>query len=397
MTTSLGKRSSTNGISDIAYKDEKAPIYTSTDQFIQGVKTFNNPIRALNNVLCSGYYYGDGSHLTNVTGLDPSKLPLSGGTLTGPVTVVSMNGESTLSSDVLDVHAGEPKRSQLSAPSLNFNDDTSDKYVAIGTSTITGGVCGTLIVDGATGSNAALALAPTPTLRLEDVTSGEIMTLTSNSLSYSNANLAINSTGSTSIQAASNVLLESTANGDINLLAYNLNSYGFALPFCFEFMEIDRTFTYNAGGQNWDLVWQKDLYLPTQFFTEAPSSGYTSRNWRIDFTINTWNGGGGNNSQDKATAYYIVFEDQAGGVYTPQIITPQTPYCRHNNNSTWTAGGPYSEFQPFSWSDIVDLQGISGSYGNLLPLRFKVYFAADNPKDFRFNYKLGLTRTNLIL
>jgi hypothetical protein len=91
MTTSLGKRSSVNGISDIAYSDEKAPVYTSTNQFVQGTKTFNAPINALSNVLCSGFYYGDGSHLTNLPIInDPSKLPLAGGTMTGPI-VMSLN------------------------------------------------------------------------------------------------------------------------------------------------------------------------------------------------------------------------------------------------------------------------------------------------------------------
>lgn len=166
------KRRFINGQNDWRYQETKAPVTTSDDQYIFGTKQFADNIKALSNVFCSGSYYGDGTHLTNVTGTDPTKLPLVGGTLTGPVSVSSVNGESELSSDVLDIHAGLPIRSQLSAPSLNFNDDTADKYVAIGTSTITGGVCGTLIVDGATGSNAALALAPTPTLRLEDVTNG---------------------------------------------------------------------------------------------------------------------------------------------------------------------------------------------------------------------------------
>lgn len=183
---------------------------------------------------------------------------------------------------------------------------------------------------------------------------------------------------------------------DINLLAFNLNSYGFALPICFDFIEVDRSYNYTSGGQNWEMIWQQDLYLPSQFFTEAPVSGYTSRKWRIDFTINTWNAGGNNNS-DKALAYYIILEDQASQLYTPVLITPQTPFCRHNNNSTWTGAGSLSEFQPFSWTDLVDLQGISGSFSSLLPLRFKVYFAADNPKNFQFSYKLGLTKTNNIV
>jgi hypothetical protein len=92
MTTSLGKRSSTNGISDIAYKDEKAPVYTSTDQFVQGTKTYNAPQKFLSNVLCSGAYYGDGSHLTNLPIInDPSKLPLAGGTMTGALIMQDAN------------------------------------------------------------------------------------------------------------------------------------------------------------------------------------------------------------------------------------------------------------------------------------------------------------------
>jgi len=99
MTTSLGKRSSVNGISDIAYSDEKAPVYTSTNQFVQGTKTYNAPQKFLNDVLCSGLYYGDGSHLTNLPIInDPSKLPLAGGTMTGTLTMdnatININGVS---------------------------------------------------------------------------------------------------------------------------------------------------------------------------------------------------------------------------------------------------------------------------------------------------------------
>ena len=86
MTTSLGKRSSVNGISDIAYSIEKSPVYTSTNQFVQGTKTYNAPQKFLSDVLCSGLYYGDGSHLTNLPIInDPSKLPLAGGAMTGPI------------------------------------------------------------------------------------------------------------------------------------------------------------------------------------------------------------------------------------------------------------------------------------------------------------------------
>ena len=190
MTTSLGKRSSVNGISDIAYKDEKAPIYTSTDQFVQGTKTFSSPAKFLNNVLCSGSYYGDGSHLTNVTGVDPSKLPLTGGTLTGPlllpspnqsieiseigIRTSSLNGESKLNSDVLYVHPGQGVRAQLASTSLDFNNDGNGKYVSIGTNTMIGNVDGLLVVNGNTGASAVVGLetASAPIVRLADSASG---------------------------------------------------------------------------------------------------------------------------------------------------------------------------------------------------------------------------------
>lgn len=101
MTTSLGKRSSTNGISDIAYSDEKAPVYTSTNQFVQGTKTFNDPQKFLSNVLCSGSYYGDGSHLTNIN--DSSKLPLAGGTMTGNI-VMSLHPVPAVVSTITNEH-----------------------------------------------------------------------------------------------------------------------------------------------------------------------------------------------------------------------------------------------------------------------------------------------------
>lgn len=111
MTTSLGKRSSINGISDIAYSDEKAPVYTSTNQFVQGTKTFNDPINALSNVLCSGFYYGNGSHLTNLPIVnDPSKLPLAGGTMTGPI-VMSLSPAPVVVNTLTNEHVeiiGDP-------------------------------------------------------------------------------------------------------------------------------------------------------------------------------------------------------------------------------------------------------------------------------------------------
>lgn len=284
------KRRFINGENDWRYQQTKAPVTTSGDQYIYGVKQFAEPIKALSDVLCSGFYYGDGSQLTNVTATDPSKLPLAGGTMTGPI--------------------------------------------------------------------------------------------------HSDSNL--------DLTATYDVQLISDPNGNINLIAPNVNSYGYAMPICFDFHEIDRTYNYTPGGQTWEKIWQQDVFLPEPFFSFNPTSGYSSVKWRIDFTINTWSDGSGDNSSDKALAYYIMFEDQAATPYVPTIITSSNPFCRHNNNSTWSGGGPLTNFQPFSWTDIIDFGGLVGSGSNLLPLRFQVYFAADNPKNFNFSYKCGLTKTTRI-
>lgn len=284
------KRRFINGENDWRYQQTKAPVTTSGDQYIYGVKQFADPIKALSDVLCSGFYYGDGTHITNVTATDPTKLPLAGGEMSGPIT------------------------------------------------------------------------------------------------SASNLDLV----------ASNDVNVQSSNNGNIALNALNLTSYSYALPICFDFYEIDRNYVYSSGGQNWEMIWQQDVYVPSQFFSESPASGYATARWRIDFTINTWNWGGGNNSSDKALAYYLLFEDQSSNPYPPLLITPVNPFCRHNNNSTWSGGGSLSEFQLFSWTDMVEFSGLIGTSTSQLPLRFKVYFAADNPKDFNFSYKVGLTKTTRI-
>lgn len=265
MTTSLGKRSSINGISDIAYTIQKAPVQTSGDQFIQGVKSFAEPLKAFNNILCSGKYYGDGSKLTNLPpSLDNTKLPLVGGTLSGPLQVGvvvnesveiseigirarGVNGESKLNSDLVEIHPGALVRNQLSAPSLNFNDDTSNYYVGVGTNTIAGNVCGVVIVNGSSGSSAALALNPVPTLRLEDTSTPFVATLVPDRLSINNNDTEFYSVTRTqsqfesstgfNTQTAEEIRLESNSGSSSSLLTNaqltmdNLNGVSCGLTF----------------------------------------------------------------------------------------------------------------------------------------------------------------------
>lgn len=62
------KRRFINGENDWHYQKTKAAVTTSDDQYIYGTKMFADDVKALNNIYCSGSYYGDGSHLTGISG-----------------------------------------------------------------------------------------------------------------------------------------------------------------------------------------------------------------------------------------------------------------------------------------------------------------------------------------
>lgn len=203
-------------------------------------------------------------------------------------------------------------------------------------------------------------------------------------------------TKSITMNAEDNLSLVSTSLGNINLDAPNINSYNYALPICFDILTIDRNSGNTTGGQNWDNIWIENANLPPQFFVDSPISGYFSYNWRIDFTIQTWETSGGNNQSDKALAYYIDFEDQNSNIYTPVLFNATYPFCRHNNNSTWSGGGPNTAFQPFTWTDYVDFGGLVTSGSGNLPLKIRLWFTSDNSKNFQFSMKVGLTRTNIL-
>lgn len=202
-------------------------------------------------------------------------------------------------------------------------------------------------------------------------------------------------TKSITLTAEDNVNLTSSALGNITLDTPNINSYTYAMPICFEIRE-SGTINY-AGGQTLTNVFITNVNIPPNFVVENPVSGYTSTVWRVGFTINTWNAGGGqNNSSDKALAYYINFNDQASNFYTPFLITDTTPYCKHNNNSTWSGGGSNFEFQSHTWTDYVDFSGLVNTGSGNLPLKLNLWLATDNPKDFTFSFVCSLTRTNLL-
>ena len=197
-----------------------------------------------------------------------------------------------------------------------------------------------------------------------------------------------------SFQADDDITLNSAGLGNINLQAPNINSYGFSIPICFDVY--DTNVINYGGGQTLTNVFITNCNIPPNFIVDTPQSGYTSNKWKIDFTLQTWNAGGQNNSTDKALAYYINFNDQSSNFYTPVLFNDITPYCKHNNNSTWTAGGSNAEFQSHTWTDYIDFSALVGSGSGNLPLKLNLYMGSDNPKDFTFKLLCSLTRTNIL-
>lgn len=107
------KRKFVNGTSDfqgIGLRDKDSSLTVDGDQFVVGSKSFVAPTRFYSDVSAGGFYYGDGSKLTNLPIVDdPSKLPLTGGTMTGPI-VMSMSPVAwvinTLTNEHVEIIAG---------------------------------------------------------------------------------------------------------------------------------------------------------------------------------------------------------------------------------------------------------------------------------------------------
>lgn len=108
MTTQLTKnRKFVNGTSDlrgIGKRDLETPLTIDGDQFVTGSKTFVAPTRFYSDISSGGFYYGDGSKLVNLPIInDPSKLPLAGGTMTGPI-VMSLDPAPVLVNTLTNEH-----------------------------------------------------------------------------------------------------------------------------------------------------------------------------------------------------------------------------------------------------------------------------------------------------
>lgn len=191
--------------------------------------------------------------------------------------------------------------------------------------------------------------------------------------------------------ADDNISLVSAGLGDINLNAPNINSYGYAMPICFT-RERNDTFNYSSGGQNMDNVYNAQIAVPSQFFTEQPQGNYTSTKWKIDFAMNCYSN---TNVGDKGLALYFDFQDATTTfTFTPNMFNSNTPFAVYQPSASYSNGN--APYQNFNWTDWCDFGALQGQTSSVLPLNMRLYFAGDTPFSCSFYMAITFTRTNLI-
>ena len=201
-------------------------------------------------------------------------------------------------------------------------------------------------------------------------------------------------TKSITLTAEDNLSLVSSALGNINLDAPNINSYSYALPICFTRERVDG-FSYNLGGgspQTFENVYTTNFALPYQFVSDTPQSGYFSSYWKIEVALNCYNS---TNLGDKGLAFYIAFEDQSSNIYLPLAYNDVTPHAKWQNPSTYN-NGSWNNFQNFNWTDLIDLSALSGTGSGTVPFNMRLWCAGDTNFSTNFNLVVTMTRTNLI-
>jgi hypothetical protein len=224
--------------------------------------------------------------------------------------------------------------------------------------------------------------------------------LTSESLVISNNNIINNSTVNNltiqhiggldiNIITDDNITITSAGEGNINLDAPNINSYGWAMPICLNLFD-QNSYNYGAGGQVLQDVYQVAFNLPNQFFCNVPQSGYTATRWQINFDLNQFNM---SDNSDKGFAMCFELWDSNSNIYSPFLYNQLTPFCRWNNSSQWS-NGSFNNFSSVNWCDYVDLGAMAGTFDSNLTLH--LFVAGNNPFTADFKMKMGLTRINRI-
>jgi hypothetical protein len=221
--------------------------------------------------------------------------------------------------------------------------------------------------------------------------SGQDMNIVSTGILNLSASTNMDATAVTfNTTAVNDINLVSSNFGSIQTVAPNFNCNGFAMPICFTRERAD-TFTYNFGGQVFENVYSTQVNIPYQFFSDTPTSGYTSTYWKIDFALNCYTN---SSIGDKGIAMYIEFLDQATNPYNPSVYNSSFPYAVYQPSSTY--GGGSAPFQNFNWSDLIDFSGLVSTGSGNVPLNMNFWIAGDNAFTCNFNMVMTLTRTNLI-
>jgi len=248
------------------------------------------------------------------------------------------------------------------------------------------------------------------TIQLSDgvggfISSSQINSIISNGYGSSNVNInaglgnILLNSSNVNITGLGGILLNSSnvnidaGLGNILLNSPNINSYNYAIPICFEAIQIEDTFSYTEGAQVYQTVFIGNFDIPYNFFVDTPTDGYTSTIWRINFDMNCYDST--INYDKDGIAMYIEFEDQAASIYAPGIYGKYTPFCKKSSYNDYS-GITHSNFQTFNWCDYVDFSGLSGT-GNLnLPLKINLIVASNPTYNTKFIWKVSLTRTNLV-
>jgi hypothetical protein len=195
-----------------------------------------------------------------------------------------------------------------------------------------------------------------------------------------------------SLNALTDITIQSTGAGNILLNAPNMNSYGNALPICLNHFANSTdygTWSYTLGGQQFQDVFAGNaitIALPPQFFADAPQSGYTSTMWQINFDMNCWKFA---NAWDNGFAIYLSFLDSNSNSYEPFLYNQLTPYCKWDNPPSFS--GAFSQFKSINFCDYIDFGGLAGLSDSNIRLQMNI--AGDNQyNNVDFKFKLGFTR-----
>jgi hypothetical protein len=213
-----------------------------------------------------------------------------------------------------------------------------------------------------------------------------------NTLAINSAgNLELDALGSLDLESENSITLTSNLLYNINLDVPNVNSNGYSMPISFTRQRTD-SFSYGLGGQNFDLILQRDFAIPQQFVSISPMSlPLTSTIWKIEFAFNMFQV---SPMSDKGMGIYVDFIDSQSNVYTPINYNLNTPFSIDRKDFGYQTGnGPYI---PINWTDYVDLAALYNTGTANFPFEMRIYFAGDSSLSSSYNLLLTLTRTNLI-